>query len=610
MPRINKDENNIVTVPFNVSVAKNGYVYLNTSTTWVNKTHGQGKRADHTKECIGRLVVIQSDWKQDRRMYANSTFHRLFPDLNREEKPASPRKAEALSEYPDRSDNMAIGLYAVVKQVAEHIGLTEILAGVFGGSSVALILDLAMYMLSAESATFQHFPHWARNHALFSNTVRSDGFISEFEKNELSLSRINLFRKRWAAKALDDGLVFVCYDSTNVNSVAEGIFIVEKGHAKDDPDKEQVNTEYAIRQRDGMPITFKSYPGSINDISEASEMIEFFRMLLGSPSGSDEPPTTGENGQPFQLCVIADRGYVSEENITLFRQAGIGYLLMLKKNMGMVGDILDEFVPEIKKPGNYLPDSGRFAMTIQRKLFADDCDDSWFHIVWDAGLEVSHRRELTKDIEAKERKLQRAAKRNTRLTDDELRTYEKYFVIDRHQEGTLEVSQRGRATGKTKKVPSYVVDSYTRDEAAIEREHNHCGYVIYVSSRAMSANDAIEALSKRDCVEKVFRALKSWLGMDKISVHFESSVHAKSLIWFISSVIRSVIFTRTEKLRTRERKQFTVPALLRLFEAITADKDLESGEYKRRYKLTKRQRLAIKCFNIDEANIDAYISEL
>ena len=606
MARIIKNGSNVVPVPTNVSVTKTGYVYLNVTTAWVSKVNGPGKRADHKKECIGKLVNPDANWKKDRRMYANETYHKLFPPADAQGEPGAKSTAD-YDEYPNKSDNIAVGLYAVVKQTAGEAGLIDILSDVFGGEESCLILDLAMYMLSAESAVFQHFPHWARNHALFSDTTRSDSFISHFEKEELSLSKINLFKKRWAIKVLGDGLVFVCYDSTNVNSGAEGIFIVEKGHAKDDPDKNQVNTEYAIRQSDGMPITFKNFPGSINDMAEAPEMIDFFDGLLHAENEDNIP---GGSLPYLQLCVIADRGYVSEDNIKRLRAGGISYILMLKKNMSIVDDILGEHVKDVKKPGNYLPASGKFALTVQKKLFADDDEKSCFHIVWDAGLEVSHRRELTNDIQSKEGRLQKAAQRKTRLTEDELRNYEKYFNVQSHQDGTLEVNRRGRGSGKKKTVPSFIVDAYTRNEQVIEREHGHCGYIIYVSDKEMPASQAIQALAKRDCVEKVFRALKSWMGMNKISVHYESSVHAKSLIWFVASIIRSLVFTRTEKLRIKEKKRYTVPALLRLFEAITADKDLETGKYKRRYKFTKEQRNGASCFGITESDIDTIIDSL
>ena len=213
-----------------------------------------------------------------------------------------------------------------------------------------------MYMVSSESAVFQHFPHWAGSSVIFSDTIRSDSYISHFEKEDISLSKINLFKKKWAGNVLDDGRIFVCYDSTNVNSQAEGVFIVQKGHAKDDADKDQINTEYAIRQKDGMPITYKDYPGSINDMAEASDMILFFRDLL-------------EGEKASSIVMIADRGYVSEDNIAALRKAGIGYILLLRKNMNIRGELLDEYVNFVKKPSNYMEATGKFALTVHRKLY-------------------------------------------------------------------------------------------------------------------------------------------------------------------------------------------------------------------------------------------------
>jgi transposase len=78
-----------------------------------------------------------------------------------------------------------------------------------------------------------------------------------------------------------------------------------------------------------MPITYKDYPGSINDMAEASDMILFFRELLDGEDVTD-------------IVMIADRGYVSEDNILELRNAGIGYILLLKKNMNIMSAVLDE----------------------------------------------------------------------------------------------------------------------------------------------------------------------------------------------------------------------------------------------------------------------------
>ena len=252
-----------VDIPTNVSVS-NGYVYYNLTSEWVSgKSDPSKKRAEHKKRLIGKSVLGNGDWKKDRRMIPNDAYFQLF-------------EKDKLPEPPVRADNISVGVYAAIQKLAESSGLSSILADVFGEEPAQLILDLAMYMIMQESAVFQHFPHWGRNHAVFSESVRSDSFICTFQKDSLSLSKINEFKKLWARKAIDDGKLFFCYDSTNVNSQAEGVFLVQKGHAKDDPSLDQVNTDYVVRQRDGLPVTFTTFPGSMVDMAEASEMIEFF----------------------------------------------------------------------------------------------------------------------------------------------------------------------------------------------------------------------------------------------------------------------------------------------------------------------------------------------
>ena len=174
MARIIKSESNIVNIPFNVSVNAKGYVYINTSSSWVAKVNGSGKHADHEKVCIGKALIPGTDWKNDRRMYANATYYTMYPSDSSSQK----RSGTAYDEYPVRSDCLSVGLYAVLKKLAAASGLTDILADVFGSENTWLILDLAMYMISSESAVFQHFPHWAGNSVIFSETIRSDSYIS------------------------------------------------------------------------------------------------------------------------------------------------------------------------------------------------------------------------------------------------------------------------------------------------------------------------------------------------------------------------------------------------------------------------------------------------
>ena len=64
----------------------------------------------------------------------------------------------------------------------------------------------------------------------------------------------------------------------------------------------------------------------------------------------------------------------------------------------------------------------------------------------------------------------------------------------------------------------------------------------------MTVQETIEAYSKRDCVEKVFESLKSHLGMDKIGVTTEEAMHGKGFIWFIASILHSLMFMKRKRL--------------------------------------------------------------
>ena len=105
-------------------------------------------------------------------------------------------------------------------------------------------------------------------------------------------------------------------------------------------------------------------------------------------------------------------------------------------------------------------------------------------------------------------------------------------------------------------------------------------------------------------------ALKSFLGMNKIGVDSDDSIHAKSLIWFIAAILHSLIFNKTSGLRVNDRKSFTVPAIIDLLEEITADKNLTTGKYERRYKPIKKQNSILNALQISVKDIDTCIATL
>ena len=251
-----------VDIPKNVSVNKKGYVYFNKSTIWTDSKDKSHKYADHKKICIGRAVTYANPdvhWREDPRMYPNENYY-IF--IKNQESPQS-------LESSGHSNTVSLGTFVVFQKIAEECGLLDILSEVFDKKIVDLIFDLAMCMNVTGKAVFQHAPAWLKDHATFSEKIRNDTAISKISNSKITATHIEHFKYLWAEHAIGTGKVAVSYDSTNVNSQAEGVTVVKKGHAKDNKKLHQVNVEYVVRQDNGLPITFSLYPGFINELSQS-----------------------------------------------------------------------------------------------------------------------------------------------------------------------------------------------------------------------------------------------------------------------------------------------------------------------------------------------------
>ena len=578
MAKIDKKESNIYDIPKGANVVKGGAVYINVSNYRVVPTDGRKPFVSHKKLCIGKAVEGQKG-----KFYANDNYRRKF-------------LKEELPEPPQKNDSLSVGSYAIATTVDEKFKVSGILkeAG-FTEEQIAVIMDLVLYMLDKESAVFQHFPAWARDNATFSDSISSDSFISKFV-NGISYSEIQLFKDKWLEAVLKkNDKVFLCYDSTNVNSQAEGVSIVEKGHAKDDKTLDQVNTEYVVRQEDGIPVTYMQYPGSICDIAEAEEMIKYL----------------GKFNKDTKMTAVCDRGYISEDNVTYFNEHELGFLLLLKSNTNASKTLLTEHAAEVKdRYGCYIPEYGVFGKTFRIKLFKNSDIECYAHLIYDVNLEKDHREALHNTIKAQRLEIQRHIERKDKLTEDNLK---KYFMFDLVLESSESIiaPTKGRGVKKSEQ-PSFVIKSFKENEDVIAQEFSFCGFFILVTSDETSVKKAIGGYSKRDSVEKVFEALKSHLGMDKIGVHTEESMQGKSFLWFIASIFRASISHSLSSLResSKNKKDYTTPAAIDKLDAIKADKNLSSGKYERRYKLTKSQKEICKCLGIEESLFDKIIDDI
>ena len=601
MAKIKRTKDNLFFMPKGAFIRNGKYVYINISNKYIPTSQKKSKSGrgytGHESVCIG---VLQNP---------NSSDSRLFYANDKYRASNSSDSSDFSDDLPRYDDGISVGLYSWVCRASEEIGLTDTLLEVFGEEDTKLILDCATYILCEEKAIMQHFPSWARDHLLSSDHTPDDKYMGQFLKNNLSISKIKLFREKWFVLKIGDGYVFLCYDSTNVNCQAEGVFIVQKGHAKDDPDLNQVNTDYVVRQSDGLPVTYLHSPGSVTDIAQAQEMIKFIKDVKE------------RYGKDVRVCLVCDRGYISIKNVKDMDGAEIPYILMLRTNFELYDELASSAIDKIKTYKNELEcDDGdeKYGLTMKCTLY-DDGPECCAHVIWSAERYRGKRREVTSKLE-KERKELRdfiESSQGKTYTEKELKREFKhvpsYFILQTEpgEPRIEERKKRGRGTGTVKvEIPTLRVTGFIDNEEGINRIYQKSGIMILVTRDEMTVQECMAAYKKRDCVEKVFMALKSHLGMDRIGVTTEEAMHGKGLLWFVAAILHSVLFNSTAKLRIRDRKRYTVPAMLDGLESLKADRNLTTRKYEKRYKLTRVQTNILQQWNITEDDVNKMLEDL
>jgi hypothetical protein len=156
-----------------------------------------------------------------------------------------------------------------IREVIKEYGLDKKLDEVFDPKQRGLILDFAVYSIITEGNAAQYYPDYAYNHPLFTDNMRqySDSTISDFFR-DLTEDQRARFLELWNEERSKRDKIYISYDSTNKNSEAGDIDMVEYGKAKVDTGEPIFNYAVGYDVNNREPLVYEQYPGSINDVSQ------------------------------------------------------------------------------------------------------------------------------------------------------------------------------------------------------------------------------------------------------------------------------------------------------------------------------------------------------
>ena len=143
---------------------------------------------------------------------------------------------------------------------------------------------------------------------------------------------------------------------------------------------------------------------------------------------------------------------------------------------------------------------------------------------------------------------------------------------------------------------------YKEREDVIEQELSLCGYYAIVTSKKMTAGEALALYKNRDASEKLFCSDKSFLGNRSLRVMTTERIESKIFIEFVALIIRNRMYTLLMRRKAEMAKKpnfMTVPAALRELEKIELIRQ-PGGYYKLDHAITATQKTILGAFGLDE----------
>ena len=512
-----------------------------------------------------RVTIGKLSAEQPARMYPNEKYQDYFPEsVLPEERPEA---------Y--RSCALRIGTYAVIQNVLSEYRLSEMLEKRIG-QDCGLFLDLVSFMIVDEENVAMHYPDYAFCHPLFSEGMKiySDVKVSRL-LNSISKDQIIGFLDDWNKKRDRRQRIYISYDSTNKNCQAGDFELVEFGKSKDEKGLPIFNVALAFDKTNRVPLFYEEYPGSINDISQLTFMVD----------------KVTEYGYK-KIGFILDRGYFGKENIRYMEENGYAFIIMVKGRKELVSSLVLEHRNTFETSrANAIRSYRVYGKTVTAKLYEDDSKDRYFHIYYDPGKMSGQREMLEQQIEKYKLFLSKHIGSNQKFS----RLYHHYFNLKYNNSGVL--------------------ISVQEKQDVVERELQLCGYFCIVTSEKMTAAEALIQYKGRDVSEKLFQADKTFIGSNSMRIHSDKALSAKIFVEFIALIVRNRIYNLLKEtmLRLETRQNYlTVPKAIRELEKIEMVRR-NNGAYRLDHAVTRKQKVILSSFGISEDDmlkIATEISEL
>ena len=251
------------------------------------------------------------------------------------------------------------------------------------------------------------------------------------------------------------------------------------------------------------PLFYEQYPGSIVDISQLQYMLK-----------------KAEGYGYKKVGFILERGYFGRENIRYMDECGYDFVIMVNGMSESVRRVILENKGEFESIRKYnIRKYKTFGKTIKKKIYISDEKERYFRIYYSDQKACSEHEQIEAKIDRMTKYLNGLKGEKATVGDG----YKKYFKLEIYEDDGTFICARERTE-------------------VIQEEIDLCGYFVIVTSRQMTAEEALELYKSRDVSEKLFRGDKSYLGNRSLRVQSDEAANAKIFVEFVALIVRSKMY--------------------------------------------------------------------
>lgn len=404
----------------------------------------------------------------------------------------------------DVKTTKSLGPAYLLNSISDEIQLRKKLSESFGKDG-DLILTIAMSKLLHQTS-LKNIHHVLEDSFLPEIYSLKESFSSQWFSDFL----VHLSSKDAAMTSFYNSIIAgedetLIFDITSFSSASKNIDWLEWGYNRDGLDLPQVNLGLVLSLHRHLPIYFKLFPGSINDVTTLKNLVAEVKAFGITKS-----------------LFILDRGFYSENNLKELKNEEIDYILPLPFSVNIGKGLISETNRDIENPAN-------------AKRFGGDI----FYVL-ESEVQIGEVKAYGYVLYNKKREALETNSFYNRLIDIECALQGNEFRNP--------IDQFKRTAGNFERYFEYSIDgkkiSLHRRVNAISQAVNRFGKTILLSATKRNWDEVLSLYRERDEVEKKFDELKNELDILPLRVQKIETLQGLLFIFFISLILRALLIRR------------------------------------------------------------------